>query len=710
MARFCMRARVARTVGWLMVGSLGGLVACRDSTEPPTSIPVEFRVSADIGPGDPARSVAIVAHYRRTAGQQVALPVNPATIDAATGSVAAGTVSVDVLPCVSDPNREPVSGTETNGCRVYLVAQLRAPNGTPVSEEENVVPVARSARSVTVAPFELPSGALVPSVAAVDLVGAGSGQLPAPVTVSIASSTVLEGGELTASIQYLSGAGWLTATVTPGGSAVTIAPASATLAPGVYEAIVRVTSARMFAPAEVAVRYQVPEPPRVVSITGAGNGTGLVLATPSGASCTTTAGQLSGICTVPSPHRSIVELTPAPAVGSGFTGWAGACEGAGSCRLEMDQDRAVTATFTILKRGLTVEAAGPGDGTITSTPAGISCTATGGTETGACTAQFDHPTQVTLRAAPNSATSTFTGWSGACEGTAACVVTMSEARSVTATFALIPRQLTVIVGEGSGTVISAPAGIECTKTISASTGTCAAAFGHGTSVTLTAVPGANMTFMGWSGAGCTGTGTCTVMMDQARTVTATIVPPLQTLTIEPSGNGIATVQFFSPSRPECRIQGWGAPCVREFPVGVEVELYAASESSFGFLSVDGCDRSYSGLLAQGCFVVMNGPRTIRVTVIRPSTRVTVVGSGTGAGHVVGPFINCRIVAGVASGECFSANYGRESVVLTATPDPGSTFAGWLNCSSVNDVRCLIGIYESRTVTAIFTASPPPEDR
>ena len=653
MARLCMSARVVRRFGCVVVACLGALLACRDSTEPPTSIPVEFRVSADIGPGEPARSVTIIAHYRRTAGQQIALPVNPATIDAATGSVAAGTVSVDVLPCLSDPNREPMSGTETNGCRVYLVARLRAPNGTPVSEEEIVVPVARSARAVTVEPFTLPSGALVPSTASVELIMAGSGALPAPVTVGIASSTVLQGGPLTASIQYLSGAGWLTATVAPEGNAVTIAPDQVAMAPGVYDAIVRVTSAGMFEPAEIAVRYEVPHPPKVVTIAGAGNGTGLVLATPSGASCTTTAGQLSGICTVPSPHGSIVELTPAPAVGSAFTSWSGACQGTGACILTMSQDRAVTATFTILKRDLVVDAAGAGSGTISSSPAGIACSGTAGAESGSCAAQFDHPTQVTLTAAPNTATSTFAGWSGACTGTGGCVVTMTEARAVTATFALAQRQLTVSMsGGGSGTVTSSPGGLACTTDGTQTSGTCSAAFDHGTVVVLTANPATGTTFTGWAGA-CSGTGTCAVTMDQARSVTAAFQPPLHALTVTMTGNGRGFVSF-GAGTDGCTYNGpTTTSCVREFPAGTTVTVTASTDLWFGSATLTGPMCFGGGLPTVTCQVVMDGPKAITASFPVAAMRIIVSGSGMGSGTVTSEpgGISCTITAGQTSGTC-----------------------------------------------------------
>jgi len=68
-------------------------------------------------------------------------------------------------------------------------------------------------------------------------------------------------------------------------------------------------------------------------------------------------------------------------------------------------------------------------------------------------------------------------------------------------------------GSGSGTVSSAPAGINCGTT-------CSASFAGGTSVILTAAPASGSTFTGWSGA-CTGTMGCTLAMTAARDVTAT---------------------------------------------------------------------------------------------------------------------------------------------------------------------------------------------
>ena len=155
---------------------------------------------------------------------------------------------------------------------------------------------------------------------------------------------------------------------------------------------------------------------------------------------------------------------------------------------------------------LTVTKAGSGSGTVTSSPAGVDCGST-------CSATFTQGTIVTLTATPD-ANSTFTGWSGACSGSGTCTVTIDQDRAVTATFELVRHTLTVSkAGSGAGTVTSSPAGVDCGST-------CSATFTQGTIVTLTATPGANSTFAGWSGA-CSGSGACTVTLNQDGAVTAT---------------------------------------------------------------------------------------------------------------------------------------------------------------------------------------------
>ena len=138
---------------------------------------------------------------------------------------------------------------------------------------------------------------------------------------------------------------------------------------------------------------------------------------------------------------------------------------------------------------LSVEKAGTGTGTVVSVPAGIDCGAT-------CSAGFTDGATVTLTAASGANTQAvqWTGC-GSVNGENKCLVTMSAARSVTATFNLVQRQLSVTKsGSGTGTVTSSPAGIGCGAT-------CSAGFDHGATVTLSGAPGANTQAVQWTGCG-----------------------------------------------------------------------------------------------------------------------------------------------------------------------------------------------------------------
>jgi hypothetical protein len=160
--------------------------------------------------------------------------------------------------------------------------------------------------------------------------------------------------------------------------------------------------------------------------------------------------------------------------------------------------------------GLTVTPAGSGTGTVSSSPAGITCGTT-------CSGTYTPGTTLTLTAAADSG-STFTGWSGACTGSGSCGVTLTSDTNVTATFsqqaqAQAPSQTLMVGVSGKGTVTSSLSGINCGKT-------CSASYQPGTSVTLYATPGSGFTFMGWSGA-CSGNDSCVVSMSAAQTVNAT---------------------------------------------------------------------------------------------------------------------------------------------------------------------------------------------
>lgn len=152
-----------------------------------------------------------------------------------------------------------------------------------------------------------------------------------------------------------------------------------------------------------------------------GTGTGTVASAPAGIEC-------GSRCSASFDRGTTVTLTATP-VGttSAFVGWSGGCAGTDTCTITIDQNTDVTATFARTVQTLTVDVGGFGAGTVTSQSGGINCP-------GTCSGEFPVDSSVTLVAAA-AAGSVFAGWSGACMGTQpTCAVTLSAARSVTATF------------------------------------------------------------------------------------------------------------------------------------------------------------------------------------------------------------------------------------------------------------------------------------
>jgi len=230
-----------------------------------------------------------------------------------------------------------------------------------------------------------------------------------------------------------------------------------------------------------------------------GGGNGRVLSTPSGISC-------GASCSGTYASGTVVSLSAAPGASSLFTGWSGACTGTAPCTVKMNSAAVVTAAFDA-SVALSVSKTGTGNGKVKSAPAGIKCGAT-------CSATYAASTPVTLTAVA-AAGHVFSGWNGGgCAGTGGCTVTLSAATTVTAAFDAVSYTLSVSkVGTGIGKVVSAPAGIKCGHT-------CSASYPATTAVTLTPKPGAGYVFAGWSGGGCTGTGPCTVTLSAATAVTA----------------------------------------------------------------------------------------------------------------------------------------------------------------------------------------------
>jgi len=165
--------------------------------------------------------------------------------------------------------------------------------------------------------------------------------------------------------------------------------------------------------------------PVLLSVGRAGTGSGAVTSAPAGISC-------GSDCSEAYPVGFSVTLTATASAGSVFAGWSGACSGtASTCTVAMSAARTVTATFNAAPVSLTVLRQGAGS--VTSSPAGISCGNT-------CTAAFAQGSSVTLTATPATGW-LFKHWTGACTGSStSCTVSMTQVRSVTAVFGASAQQ------------------------------------------------------------------------------------------------------------------------------------------------------------------------------------------------------------------------------------------------------------------------------
>jgi Divergent InlB B-repeat domain len=396
-------------------------------------------------------------------------------------------------------------------------------------------------------------------------------------------------------------------------------------------------------------------------------------------------------CSAVYRESATVTLRAVPAGSQTFAGWTGDCTGTGACTLAVTRDLHVEAHFDPLSSSRKLSVSVQGSGAVSSTPSGISCP-------GTCSATFPPGTHVTLSASP-VAPAILTAWSGACTGAESCQVTLAADAAVAATFAVlppppVPRQLAVSV-QGQGTVTSAPAGISCP-------GTCTASFASGTAVTLSASPGPGSQFSGWSGACALATG-CQIALaaDSAVVATFTVLPPpppppppssfLLAVTVQGTGTVAST-----PAGISCP-----GTCTASFAAGTSLTLSASAGTGSAF-------SSWAGACPTGgatCTIALSSDSaataTFANTTPSPTRLLTVSVQGAGTVSSTPAGISCSGTGGT----CSAAFPTSAAVALNAAPGSGAAFSGWSgSCTAAYD--CKVVLANDGAVGAAFAAAPP----
>jgi hypothetical protein len=351
--------------------------------------------------------------------------------------------------------------------------------------------------------------------------------------------------------------------------------------------------------------------------------------------------------------------------------------------------------FTLDSETLTVTVTG--NGTVKSVDTAINCTSTGGTT---CTSTYNFGTTVTLNAT-NNVGSHFTTWSDpACGTTNPCTLTMSAAKSIKATFVINAHTVTVTIsGTGGGNAVSQEGTpkINCSYSHPTQTGTCAANYNYGDSVTITATADVATSFFnggtvtGSPSPACTGSPCTFAVGDNDIGVALTFDRNPVPISISISGNGSGNVSDAATTFI-CL-----SSCIDKVAYGVSSVTLTASPATGSAVTWGGC----TSMTGNTC--TLTGPITTPMSVsaaftLNSETLTVAANGGNGTGSVT-----CAVNGG-SSGACPAAVNYSDKIVFTESPVLGSNFTSWsLTCDSATATSCTINsIVANTTMTATFT--------
>jgi alpha-tubulin suppressor-like RCC1 family protein len=408
----------------------------------------------------------------------------------------------------------------------------------------------------------------------------------------------------------------------------------------------------------------------------------------------------SGHCSAVFRANTVVQLTAHQDTGLGLVQWELDCSGT-TPAIEVTMDRPRTCRAHFRPFDLTIAVAG--SGTVAIDDLAEDCA-------GTCTYQPRRGLS-SLTAMPASAWR-FNGWGGDCTGSSlTTTIAMSADRRCTAAFSRDPNSffLTTIV-EGSGTVRSVPAGVDCSAT-------CVQLFPAGTGFDLAALASSGWMVSGWLDDCTTGAVPINhIVLDRDKTCRVGFVSqgaiPIAVMSSSPVSPRVGEIttflgndsNMFDPATNVHDLTG--------------IKEWSWDFNGDGIFEVIGerfvADVVHRAFQTAGTFevrlrVAAEDPTItddeFQFITVQPAAGtlagLTVNKAGDGRGRVVSRppgLVDC-------GGSCGSAGplmlAPQSEIRLVAEPLPGFVLTSWSGCDVVNTTTCFVVVGGDRTVTARF---------